>query len=91
MRFRNILKGWRNWRYWPLVNFFTTVFSVEPPSAPGDDPTAGVKALLEVIALVATLMLTMACAVPTAVSFDELAEADARWVHLFMHDMSGES
>lgn len=61
-----------NWYYYvPLVNYFYFIFI--------DSITTeeSVESVLNTIALVGALLLTVSCAVPTAVNFEELTRADA--------------
>ena len=59
----------------PFVSFVYFVF-INPGQS--EDPTASMEAMLNTVALVAALMLTIAFSLPLSVSFDELVEADAR-------------
>ena len=63
----------------PFVSFVYYVFiNPTPPKGQSEDPTSSIEAMLNTVALVAALMLTIAFSLPLSVSFDELVEADAR-------------
>jgi len=69
-------------------SFFYYVFFESQPPGKENDGTAAAEALLNTIALVAALVLTVAMALPTTVTFDELVAADARQVEVSSQGVS---